>query len=115
MKKTLLFIVVGVMTLISCKTSNLDIDATICIENKIDEILSNDVTNPPTQVWKWEVDDQIYYYITSDCCDQYNYLYTENCDILCAADGGITGDGDGNCPIFTTEIVKTLIWEDKRN
>ena len=98
-----------------CKDSDLDIDAPICIENKIEEIIDNEASNPPTQVWKWEVDNQIYYYITSDCCDQFNYLYTENCDILCAPDGGITGNGDGNCPDFTSALKKTLIWEDKRN
>lgn len=99
--------------------SNLDVDidveVPVCIENKIEEIINNEVSNPPTQIWKWEVDEQTYYYITSNCCDQYNYLYTENCEIVCAPDGGITGNGDGLCPAFTNEIIKTLVWEDERN
>lgn len=100
---------------LSCKESDVNlINAPKCIENKIEEIINHEVTNPPTQVWKWDVDNQIYYYITSNCCDQYNYLYTENCDILCAPDGGLTGNGDGNCPLFTSEIVKTLVWKDDR-
>ena len=98
----------------SCKESDLTIDAPVCVETKIEEIINSEVNNPPTQVWKWEVDGKNYYYITSNCCDQYNYLYNENCDIVCAPDGGITGNGDGNCPEFTNEIVKTLIWEDER-
>ena len=101
--------------LTGCKESDLDIDAPACIEHKIEELIKNEVSNPPTQIWKWEVDGNTYYYITSNCCDQYNYLYTENCEIVCAPDGGITGEGDGNCPIFTNEIIKTLIWEDQRS
>ena len=99
----------------NCKSSDTeDGDLPTCIENKIDEILTNEVSNPPTQVWKWEVDDKTYYYITADCCDQYNILYSENCDAICAPDGGLTGEGDGKCPEFNEEIVKTLVWQDNR-
>ncbi len=99
----------------SCGDDEIDIDAPACIEQKIEDIIDGPVANPPTQVWRWEVDNQIFYYITSDCCDQFNYLYNENCDIICAPDGGLSGGGDGNCPEFTTEIDKFLIWEDSRN
>ena len=81
----------------------------------IDDIEKEEVRNPPTKVWKWEVDGSTYYYITSDCCDQYNYLYDENCNVVCAPDGGFTGTGDGNCPVFIEQIVSTLIWEDSRD
>ena len=113
-KTTIIFLITGAI-LTSCKESELAIEAPTCIEHKIEELIKNEVSNPPTQVWKWEIDGNTYYYITSNCCDQFNYLYTDNCDIVCAPDGGITGQGDGNCPIFTNEIIKTLIWEDKRN
>jgi len=110
------FILLGIIAMSSnCTDSGMDMNVPDCIDTKIKEILMNDVTNPPTQVWKWENSSKTYYYITSDCCDQYNYLYTENCEIVCAPDGGITGNGDGNCPDFSSEIKKTLIWEDKRN
>ncbi len=114
LKKLIIFI--GIFAVFaSCEDSDLNIDAPVCIEQKIEAIIKDDVSNPPTQVWKWVADGQTYYYITADCCDQYNYLYNENCDIICAPDGGISGEGDGNCPEFTSEIEKTLIWEDQRN
>lgn len=113
-KTTIIFLGIGLI-FNSCKTSDLDIEAPMCIEQKIDAIINNEVTNPPTQVWRWEVDGDTYYYITSDCCDQYNYLYNEQCEIICAPDGGITGAGNGNCPDFTNEIVKTLVWKDNRD
>lgn len=109
------YILIGLFFLnASCEKSNLNIDAPNCVQNEIKKIKIEEVRNPPAQVWKWEADGQTYYYITSDCCDQYNYLYNNNCDVICAPDGGITGLGDGNCPDFTEPIEKTLIWKDNR-
>jgi len=110
-----IYILIGLVFLnTGCENSNLTIDAPNCIENEIKKIKNEAVRNPPAQVWQWETDGQIYYYITSDCCDQYNYLYTNNCDIICAPDGGITGLGDRNCPNFIGPIKKTLLWKDNR-
>lgn len=109
------YILIGLFFLnASCEKSNLNIDAPNCVQNEIKKIKIEEVRNPPAQVWKWEADGQTYYYITSDCCDQYNYLYNNNCDVICAPDGGITGLGDGNCPDFKEPIEKTLIWKDNR-
>ncbi len=101
--------------LTGCEKEDCEIDIPVCIENKIEEIKMDEIRNPPAQLWKWEVDEQTYYYITSDCCDQWNYLYDDRCNVVCAPDGGITGMGDGNCPDFNEQIEKTLVWEDNRN
>jgi hypothetical protein len=85
-----------------------------CMEKEIVKIKKEGVRNPPAKVWKWEVAGKTYYYITSDCCDQYNYLYDNNCNKVCAPDGGDSGTGDGNCPDFNGPIEKTLVWEDSR-
>jgi len=102
------------LTILSCEELDLDKDVSNCIKQKIKDLQKEEVHNPPASVWEWKVDGETYYYITSDCCDQYNYLYDDNCNEICAPDGGITGTGDGNCPDFTVEIEKTLIWEDDR-
>ena len=85
-----------------------------CISEKIQELKDETIRNPPAQIWQWEVDGGTYFYISSDCCDQFNYLYNEACDIVCSPDGGFSGAGDGSCPEFTGEIKKTLIWKDSR-
>jgi hypothetical protein len=113
--KKLYLIVFIILSLTCCEEENCEIDIPACIEKKIEEIKMEEVRNPPAQVWRWEVDEQTYYYITSDCCDQYNYLYDENCNVVCAPDGGISGMGDENCPDFVEQIEKTLVWEDSRN
>ena len=35
-------------------------------------------------------------------------------DDILNSDGGFSGFGDGNCPDFNSEIIKTLIWKDQR-
>ena len=82
----------------TCQKTELNIEAHDCIIDVIQNIMDNPVTNPPTRIEKWEVDDTIYYYVTSDCCDQFNYLYDPQCNEICAPDGGFSGSGDGNCP-----------------
>ncbi|WP_339923153.1 hypothetical protein [uncultured Cyclobacterium sp.] len=102
------------LAIMSCTDLELEKDVPNCIKQKIKKIQKEDVHNPPASVWEWKVESHTYYYITSNCCDQYNYLFDENCNVICAPDGGFSGTGDGNCPDFTAEIEKTLIWEDNR-
>ncbi len=111
-----LSVVIVAMILILSRCENLELNSGVpgCIEKEIIKIKKEGIRNPPAEVWKWEVDSKTYYYITSDCCDQYNYLYDDNCNRVCAPDGGITGAGDGNCPDFSGQIKKTLVWEDDR-
>lgn len=80
-----------VLCLTACEKPDLSVDVPACVERKIREIKKESVRNPPAQVWKWVADGQTYFYITADCCDQYNYLYDENCNEVCAPDGGING------------------------
>ncbi len=100
--------------LLNCKPSNQQRVLPSCIDSKIEAIKKAPVQNPPTEIWKWQIDTVAYYYITSGCCDQYNYLYNENCEVVCAPDGGFTGKGDQKCPDFGDNIQKKLIWKDER-
>lgn len=116
--KNLIGIITGLilftLTMSSCEKIDLEKDVPNCVETKIRKIKREEVRNPPAKVWEWKVDGKTYYYITSDCCDQFNYLYDDNCNEVCAPDGGFSGGGDGNCPQFNGQIEKTLIWEDDR-
>lgn len=98
----------------SCKKDEEEIETKTCIEIKIDELKNEQVQNPPAKIWEWKADSKTYYYVTSGCCDQFNFLYDHNCNKVCAPDGGFSGNGDGNCPEFNSEIEKTLVWEDNR-
>lgn len=86
-----------------------------CIVEKIKTIKAQPKWNPPAQVDEYLFNGRKVYLFSADCCDQYAELYDENCKLLCAPSGGITGKGDGNCPDFSTQAKHIrLIWKDDR-
>jgi hypothetical protein len=53
----------------------------------------------------------VVYYFRSACCDWYSYLLDEQCNFICAPDGGFHGVGDGQCPEFVEESTDSeIIW-----
>jgi hypothetical protein len=114
MKATCLFPLILLAVLMSsCSKDTLN-SVPPCIKDKIVEIKNDEVQNPPAEVWEWKSGNQIFYYFTSGCCDQYNYLYNSECEVVCAPDGGFTGAGSGDCPSFVNNVEKKLIWKDPR-
>jgi len=111
---TYLTIYILFATFSSCNKSDAESEIPTCIEAQITLLNNKPVQNPPAKIWEWKTANNTFYYITSDCCDQFNYLYDIDCNIVCAPDGGFTGTGDGKCPAFTEPMQKTLIWEDLR-
>lgn len=95
----------------SCKKDDMDKALSACIDEQIMKIENNEIENPPRIIWEWKVDGKTYYYYTAECCDQFNYLFDNNCNMICAPDGGIAGTGHGECPEFIGEVEETLIWE----
>ncbi len=46
----------------------------------------------------------------------FGLLYDSECNLICAPDGGFTGNGDGRCPdgiLSGIEFTKT-VWQDER-
>jgi len=86
-----------------------------CIQQKIDSIKVQPRWNPPAQVDEYIYNRKRVYLFSSDCCDQYNTLYDEACNYICAPSGGFTGRGDGRCTDFKTaaQFVRT-VWKDPR-
>ena len=76
---------------------------------------SDPVGNPPQSIYKYDYKGQTVYYVPPQCCDQYSKLYDANGSIICAPDGGLTGQGDKKCSDFFNESTnRTLIWHDSR-
>jgi hypothetical protein len=98
----------------SCEKPDLPMNVPNCIQKKIQSIQNGPVHNPATIVELWEYNGTNYYYFTADCCDQFSSLYDSECNLVCAPDGGFTGQGDGNCVPGILNATKTLIWEDPR-
>jgi hypothetical protein len=86
-----------------------------CIQLKIDSIKKQPRYNPPAEVNEYRYNDKRVFLFTSDCCDNFNLLFDNNCNYVCAATGGITGKGDLSCTDFTEKAKHIkLIWKDER-
>lgn len=87
----------------------------VCIQQKIEQIKAQPKWNPPAEVDEYSYNGQRVYLFSSNCCDQYNPLYDENCTFLCAPSGGYTGRGDGKCSDFNEKAKHIrLVWKDER-
>lgn len=85
------------------------------VNRLIDEILSEDVRNPPGSIWRYEYDGQEVYFVPQYCCDFFSMLYDSAGNVVCSPDGGIAGEGDGKCPdFFEKRTGEEHIWTDPR-
>jgi len=96
-----------------CNKQKSDIPS--CIQQKIDQIKAVQKWNPPAEVNEYIYQGKHVYLFSADCCDQFNELFDNNCNYICAPSGGITGKGDMKCTDFsaTAQFVK-LVWKDPR-
>ncbi len=111
-QKLLLFLSLPFLFFIySCEKPNLQIEVPSCVEKKIKDLEKNKDANVGASVWQWQVDGKKFFYFVSPCCDRFNELFDNSCNRICAPDGGISGEGDGNCPEFKGDKIETLVWQ----
>jgi hypothetical protein len=83
-----------------------------CIKLKIDSFKVAQRHEQPQKVVEYEYKGKKVYYVVMPCCDFFNQVYDEKCNLLGAPDGGFTGRGDGKLPDFFKEAKnEKLIWE----
>lgn len=86
-----------------------------CINRKIQTLEKETVRNPPASVVRYTYAGKTVYYIPPYCCDNFSELYDEDCNLICAPDGGFSGVGDGHCTDFWTTATNPVeIWRDPR-
>jgi hypothetical protein len=99
----------------ACNKIDLPLDTPVCVGHLIEDILDEEVRNPPANVTEYEYAGEKYYYVPPYCCDAFSALYDSDCNFICAPDGGFSGGGDETCSAFTDSLSGgTVIWEDKR-
>lgn len=117
MKKFAFLSILLSLILFGCTTKNISSNTQQdpkWVRSLIDDIESKPSGNSPSAIKRCDYQNKLVYYITSPCCDNYNYLYNENNQAICAPDGGITGRGDGKCPDFSLDKNSCeLIWQKK--
>jgi hypothetical protein len=84
----------------------------VCLKQKIEAFSRADAYNPPIKVDEYQYRGKRVFLFTADCCDQFDMLYDDSCQVLCASSGGFTGKGDGKCADFSTTAKHLkLIWK----
>jgi len=85
------------------------------ISKLIKEFESEPVGNPPQSIWRYDYKGQAVYFVPAQCCDIPSTVYDTDGNIICAPDGGLTGEGDGGCPdFFSTRNNEQLIWKNPK-
>ena len=81
----------------------------------IREIETQPVANPPALIARYDYKGDSVYFVPPRCCDVMSIVYRSDGTVMCNADGGLTGKGDGRCPDFFTERRnERIIWRDPR-
>ena len=113
--KSILVLLISTSALIFNKCSKQVERIPSCISQKIEVIKAQPKWNPPAEVNEYLYNGKRVFLFSSNCCDQYNELFDENCTYICAPSGGITGSGDRKCTDFNTSAKHVkLIWKDSR-
>ena len=87
----------------------------VWVDDLIAKFQADPVGNPPQSIYRYSYEGQTVYYVPPQCCDQFSKLYDMNGSIICAPDGGLTGNGDGRCTdFFNKSTGGILIWHDSR-
>jgi len=81
----------------------------------IQELESQPVANPPAFIARYDYRGQAVYYLPPRCCDIPSDVYSADGTIICHADGGLDGAGDGRCSdFFSSRKNEKIIWRDPR-
>ncbi len=106
--------IIAIVTILAIEC-NKKMEIPACINEKIEQFKSEPKTNPPMQINEYEYMGERRFLFSAPCCDQYEVLYDESCNYICAPSGGIAGHGDGKCSDFST-VAKhiRLVWKDER-
>ena len=84
----------------------------VCLKQQIETFNKKEAVNPPVQVDEYRYKGKRVFLFTADCCDQFDMLYDDSCNVLCAPSGGLVGKGDMKCSDFkTASTFVKLVWK----
>ena len=82
----------------------------------IRQLETQPVANPPAFIARYEYKGDTVYFVPQRCCDVMSVVYRSDGAVMCQADGGFAGTGDGRCPDFFAERRnERIIWRDPRS
>lgn len=86
------------------------------LEQLTEQFEAASASDSPGSIWRYSYEGRTVYYVPPlSCCDHLSTLYDADGAILCAPDGGLTGDGDGSCSdFFELRSAGHRVWRDAR-
>ena len=82
----------------------------------IQQLEAQPVANLPAFVARYEYTSDRVYFVPQRGCDVMSVVYRSDGTVMCHADGGFAGTGDGRCPDFFAERRnERIIWRDPRS
>ena len=82
----------------------------------IRQLETQPVASPPAYIARYEYKGDTVYFVPQRCCDFMSVVYRSDGSVMCHADGGFGGTGDGRCPDFFAEREnERIIWRDPRS
>jgi len=82
----------------------------------IRQLETEPVANPPAVIASYQYKGDTVYFVPQRCCDVMSVVYRADGAVMCKADGGFAGTGDGRCPDFIAERRnERIIWRDPRS
>lgn len=117
MKYWLLLFIIPFLSASECGKKKAKADSLpACLQEMISKSTKEEPPTTPLRIDAYTYKDKTVYYVAADCCDFFNMVYDDSCNMICAPDGGITGKGDGQCADFFEEakLIKTVWEKDKQ-
>ena len=125
MLRVLTCLLVGLCSLFVTACSAADEDMSpACVSNFTDtlitQLLAQQKQTPAAEITQYTYQGQTVYLVTGGSVSgatgtTLNYLFDTCGNIICAATGGPTGQGDGRCPGFQANATNpVLVWRDPR-
>jgi len=110
---TALLLAVGLTA--ACTTDASVVDDPEWLATLIQSLEHQPVANPPAFIARYDYQGQVVYYLPARCCDIPSNVYSAAGTIICHADGGFSGGGDGRCSDFlAARKNERIIWRDPR-
>lgn len=110
-----IFLCVCGAALAACQAPTLLESAPMWVRDLVSELERQPVANPPAFLARYQYRGDTVYYLPSRCCDIQSQVFDRQGTVICAADGGITGGGDGRCPdFFAQRREEEILWRDPR-
>ena len=82
----------------------------------IRQLETQPVANPPAFIARYQYKGDTVYFVPQRCCDVMSVVYRSDGAVICRADGGFAGTGDGRCPDFLAERRdERIVWRDPRS